>query len=226
MDELFHLGGVGLAIGAAVCSAVSNFSVRKATERGSTSDAVFVVAAVNVAILLPAVGVAYRLNYGLTCTSLLSFIVAGVLGTLIGWALMFASINEIGASRTAPIIASWALITTALGVLFLDGTLSAIHGVGVVLVVAGIAVIAWKTSDDNPDDLLCRELLVGMSIPFMAALAIGWEPIFADVGFSEGTPALVGLVVKSTAAITSIGVYPWWRDELPSRSILRGTNER
>ena len=226
MDGLSHLGGVGLAVGAAVSSAVSNLSVRKGTERGSTADAVFVVAVVNVGILLPTVGALYHSNYGLTPASLLSFGIAGALGTLIGRALMFTSINRIGASRTAPIIASWALIATALGALLLDETLSAIHGVGVVLVVTGIAVIAWQTSDDTPDDLSRRELLAGMSIPFAAALAIGWEPIFADVGLAEGTPALVGLVVKSTAAVGGIGLYLWWRDALPSRSVVRGTDGR
>ncbi|MFB6251748.1 MAG: EamA family transporter [Halobellus sp.] len=219
-----HPVGFGLAVGAAVCSAVSNLSVRKGTERGSTADAILLVAICNVAILLPIVAVVYYPDYGLTRTSLLSFVVAGVLGTLIGRALMFTSIDRIGASRTAPIIASWALISTGLGVVFLDETLSLTHSVGVVLVVSGIAVIAWLTSNDNAADLSGRELLIGLSIPFLAAVAVGWEPIFANVGFDEGTPALVGLSIKSVAAVSGIAGYLWWRDALPAGSTLRGQN--
>ncbi len=226
MVGLVHLAGVGLALGAAISSAVSNLSVRRGTERGSTYDAILIVTVVNVVILLPVVGLLYYPNYGLTWTSLLSFVTAGVLSTFIGRGLMFASINRIGASRTAPVIASWALISTALSAIFLDETLSFIHGVGVVLVVSGIGAIAWKTSNDNPDDLSRRALLTGLLLPFAAAFAIGGEPVFANVGFSEGTPALVGLAIKSIAALVGLGAYLWWRDELPSSSAVREIDVR
>lgn len=226
MVEVSHLLAVGLAVGAALSSASSNLCVRQGTDSGTTEDAIFVVSIVNVAVLLPVVVVRYYPNYGLTRLSLVSFAIAGILGTLIGRALNFISIAKIGASRTAPILASWALISTVLGVVFLDETLTAVHGVGIVLVVVGVAVIAWLTSNDNPEDLPRRELLVGLLIPFGAAVAVGWEPIFANVGFDEGTPPLVGLAVKSVAAALGFGLYLWWDDDLPDRSMLRGTNAR
>ncbi|WP_336021635.1 DMT family transporter [Halobellus salinisoli] len=226
MAEISHLLAVGLAIGAAVSSATSNLSVRKGTDDGETVDAIFVVAIVNVLVLLPVVAVRYYPDYELTWLSLVSFAIAGVLGTLIGRALNFVSIDKIGASRTAPIVASWALISTVLGVVFLDETLTAVHGVGVLLVVVGVAVIAWKTSNYNPDNLPRRELLIGILIPFGAAVAVGWEPIFANVGFDEGTPPMVGLAVKSLAAALGFALYLWWDDDLPDRSVFRGTSAR
>ncbi|WP_144906410.1 DMT family transporter [Halobellus captivus] len=226
MVEISHLLAVGLAIGAAVSSATSNLSVRQGTDSGRTKDAIFVVSIVNVLVLLPIVAVRFYPEYGLTRLSLVSFAIAGILGTLIGRALNFASIDKIGASRTAPILASWALISTVLGVIFLGETLTAIHGVGIFLVVGGVAVIAWKTSNDNPEDLPRPELLIGLLIPFGAAVAVGWEPIFANVGFDEGTPPLVGLAVKSIAAALGFALYLWWDDDLPDRSVVRGTNAR
>lgn len=226
MVEVSHLIAVSLAIGAALSSASSNLCVRRGTDSGTTKDAIFVVSLVNVAVLLPLVAIVYYPEYGLTTRSWLAFAVAGILGTLIGRALNFASINKIGASRTAPILASWALISTVLGVVFLAETLTPMHGVGVVLVVGGVALIAWKTSNDNPDDLPRRELLVGILIPFGAAVAVGWEPIFANVGFAEGTPPLVGLAVKSVAAAIGFGLYLWWNGDLPKSSVVRGTNAR
>jgi len=221
-----HLLAVGLAITAALSSAASNLSVRRGTEEGRTYDAVFVVSLTNVAILLPIVAVRYYPHYGLTWTSLVSFAVAGVLGTLIGRALMFTSIARIGASRTAPIIASWALFSTLLGFVFLGEGLSPVHGVGVLLVVGGVAVIAWRTSNDDARSLSRRELLVGLAIPLLAAIAIGWEPIFATVGFAQGTPALVGLVVKSVAAATGFGLYLWYHGELPRATHVVGSKGR
>lgn len=226
MVEVSTLIAVSLAIGAALASAVSNLCVRKGTDSGTPKDAIFVVSLVNVVILLPLVAVVYFPTYDLTQTSWLAFVVAGVLGTLIGRALNFTSIDTIGASRTAPIIASWALIATVLGVVFLEETLTPIHGIGVVLVVSGVSLIAWKTSNDNPDDLPRREVRIGILIPFGAAVSIGWEPIFANIGFAEGTPPLVGLVVKSIAAAIGFGLYLWWDNDLPDASVVRGTNAR
>lgn len=67
-------------------------------------------------VLVPLVGIAYYPDYGLTKTSLLSFTAAGLSGTMLGRVFLYASIDRIGASRTAPIIASWALIASVLGV--------------------------------------------------------------------------------------------------------------
>lgn len=221
-----QLLGVTLAVGAALASAGQYLFIRKGTVEGAPFTAVFVVMVINVVVLVPLVGVLYYPRYGLTWTSLVAFVAAGLLASLLGRVLHFESIGRIGASRTAPILASWALIASVLGVLILGETMTASHALGIVLVIGGIAVIAWETSNDNPDDLPRRELLIGLLIPFGAALAVGWEPILANVGFSEGTPPLVGLAVKTLAAVVGFSVFLWWRGAVPKRSELRTTDMR
>lgn len=226
MVELTHVVAILLALGAAIASASQNLFVRIGTDRGNVHDAVIIVMVTNAVVLLPVVGVVYYPDYGLTRVSWLSFIAAGILGTLLGRLCMYTSIERIGASRTAPIVASWALISSVLGVLLLGESLAPIRALGIVLIVSGVTAIAWETSRENPEDLSRDELLVGLSIPFGSALAFGWEPIFANFGFTQGTPAPVGLVVKTVFATLGFSLYLRWRNALPDRSVVRANDTR
>lgn len=226
MLEQTSLIAILLSLGAALSAAANNLCVRIGTEDGKTYDAVVVVMVVNLVVLLPLVAIVYYPDYGLTRRSWLAFIAAGVLGTLFGRLFLYTSIARIGASRTSPIVASNALVATILGVLLLDETLVPAHAVGIVLIVVGVGAIAWETSHGNPDDLSRRELLVGLLIPFGAVFAYGWEPIYASYGFAEGTPAPVGLVVKTVAATLGFTLYLRWRGALPEPTIVRGANVR
>lgn len=226
MVEATHLLAILVALGAALSAAAHNLLVRRGTEGGRALHAVYVVILVNLVVLVPTVGVWYYPDYGLTPTSWVSFVAAGLVATMLARLLMYTSISTIGASRTAPIVAAWALVSTVLGVLLLSETLSLLHGLGILLTVAGVGVIAWETSQENPEDLSRRELLVGLLIPFGAALAYGWEPIFANFGFAEGTPAPVGLAVKTVAATVGFTAYLRYRNALPDPEVLRSGDTR
>ncbi|WP_313696225.1 DMT family transporter [Halorarum halobium] len=226
MVDVTTLVAVLVSLVAALGIAAQNLFVRKGTDEGRATDAVVVVIAVNVLVLLPSVAVLYYPDYGLTPVSWLSFAAAGMVGTMLGRILSYTSIERIGASRTAPIVAAWALVSTVAGVVFLDEALSAIHAVGIALVVVGIVVIAWETNHENPDDLSRRELSLGLLIPVAAAVAYGMEPVFAKFGFAAGTPAPVGLVVKTVAAILGLVLYLRFRGGLPARSTFRSADMR
>lgn len=221
MVEVTHLVAVVLALGAAVAVASHHIFVRMGTDEGDPLHAVLVVMIINTLVLLPVVVIGYYPAYGLTVRSWLSFIAAGILGSLLGRALLYTSIERIGASRTVPIIASWGLPSTVLGVVILGEALTPVHGVGVVLVVGGATIIAWETGRENPTNLSRRELAIGLALPFAAALAFGSEPIFASFGFAEGTPAVVGLGVKTLAATLGFVLYLWYRGAIPATSAVR-----
>jgi len=179
-----------------------------------------------VLVLLPIVLIIYYPEYGLTSTSVVSFIAAGIAGTVIGRAFMYMSIDQIGASRTAPVVASWALLASALGVVLLGESLTPIHGLGIVLVVLGVAVIAWETANDHYSTRTQMETIAGLMIPLAAAFAYAWEPIFANVGFSKGTPALVGTVVKTAAAVLGFTLYLRWNSALPGWPTVQSDSMR
>lgn len=226
MVELLHAVAVVVSLGAALSAASHNLLVRRGTETGDALQAVYVVILVNLLVLVPTVAVWYYPDYGLTPASWVSFAAAGLVATMLARLLAYRSIATIGASRTAPIVSSWALVSTVLGVALLGETLVPAHGLGVVLTVVGVGVIAWETGQENPDDLPRRELLVGLAVPFAAALAYGWEPIFANYGFAEGTPAPVGLAIKTVAAALGFTAYLNFRGAVPGRAEFRSPNTR
>lgn len=226
MVDPTHLLAIGLALLASVSNAFQNIFIRVGTDEGKPLDGVIVVMLVNTLLLLPVVVFVYFPDYGLTQTAWLSFIGAGLFGTLLGRALMYTSIDKIGASRTIPIIASQTLFATVFGVILLEETLTQIHGVAIVAIVVGVSVIAWETSHSNPEDLSRRQLLLGLLIPFGAAIAYGSEPIFASFGFGQETPAPVGLIIKTTAATISFTLYLRLQGALPSPTVLRSDNTR
>lgn len=221
-----QLLAAALSIGAALVGAGHHLLIRVGTDEGRPQDAVLVVMVVNVAVLVPVVGVVYYPEYGLTSRSVLSFVAAGVFGTLLGRLFLYTSIDRIGASRTTPLIATWVLISALLGVVVLDESPTPAHAVGIVLILLGVAGIAWETGSENPDDLSRRELALGLVFPLAGALAFGAEPIYASLGFAEGTPAPVGLVVKTVAATLGFTLYLGWRRSLPGTVAFRGRDGR
>ena len=226
MIEVAHLVGIVVALVGAAANGASQLWIRVGTRGGRPYDAVLVVMITNIAVLVPLVAVRYYPDYGLTRLSWLSFVAAGVLGTMLGRLFMYTSITRIGASRTAPIVAAQALVATVFAVVILGERLSPLRVLAIVLIVAGVAGIAWETTQENPEDLPLRALLVGLLFPLGAALAYGWEPIFATVGFREGTPAPVGLVLKTVAATLGFLGYLRWKNALPGRSSLRSPGTR
>lgn len=226
MIEITYIVAIVVALGAATASASQNLLIRVGTERGTPFDAVFVVITVNVLLLVPLVLLVYFPSYNLTGISWGAFIGAGLVGTLMGRLFMYTSISRIGASRATPIVASWALISSVLGILLLGEAVSPVHAVGIVCIVTGVGVIAWETSHENPDNLGRRALIIGILLPVGAAMAYGMEPIFANVGFREGTPAPVGLMVKTVAAYLGFSLYLRLHHALPSWRVLRSRNTR
>lgn len=215
-----------LALIAALAGASHNLFIRFGTEHGSIRDAFFVVMTISTVILVPAVLIYDYPSYGLTAISWLAFLGAGLIGTMLGLICLYGGIQTIGASRTTPIVASSALVATVLGIVLLGESLTAIHAAGIVLIVVGIAVIGWETSHENPDNLSRRELLLSLTLPFGAAIAFGLEPIFANYGFAEGTPATVGLAVKTAVAWAGFLVYFRLKGALPRLTKMRSADMR
>ena len=226
MFELTNAVAVLITLGAALALASQSLFLRIGTSDGHPSDAVFIVILVNLALLLPPVAIFYYPDYGLTWTSVLAFVGAGICGTILGRLLKYTSISRIGASRTEPITATNALFATILGVVLLGESMTPIHWFGVLLIVGGVAAIAWETSHKNSEELSSRELVIGLLIPFAAAFMYALEPIFATIGIDDGTPVLVGLVLKTIVAAVVYTGYVWWREDRTGTGILPVKNRR
>lgn len=213
--------GILLSLLAAIGFAGQFIGVRLGTDNGTVTDAVLVVLLCNVVIVAPIVAVRNFPSYSelFTPVSIVSFVAAGIMATFIARMLLFKSIDAIGGSFTAPIFASNVLFATIFAVLFLGEGLTAIHFVGILLLVVGIAVISWETAVSTSVDRSFRDTGVLLVVPITAAALIGLEPILISIGLTEGTPVLPGFLLMATAGTISFVSYLLWTRSLNPISV-------
>lgn len=212
-----ELVGAAFALGAALMTATTTLTLRVGTDSGRANDALVVVLACNVAILIPITGILYYPAYGLTVRSVWAFVLAGLVGTMLGRAFYFTSIETIGASRSDAIKASQPLHATLIALVVLGESLTLAHFIGILLVMVGVGLVSLEMTADGPEDVSRRTLLVGILLPLAASFFYGIEPTFAKLGFAEGTPVLVGLTIKTVAATIGFVAYLRYRNGLPTR---------
>lgn len=205
--------GVGLAALGAVGLAVMSLAVRYGTVSARSADALVVVLAVNLAVLVPAAVVLGDPLATLSVRSIAAFGAAGLLGTLAGRALHYEGIKRVGSSRAEPIKSSQPLHATLVAVVLLGEVVTAGHAVALVAIVAGIALVSYEHGRAGEGPVSAQ--LRGLAWPMGAAFFYGVEPTFAKMGFAAGTGVLPGLVVKTVAAGAGFVGYLWWRDALP-----------
>jgi drug/metabolite transporter (DMT)-like permease len=211
--------GVSLAVLATVAVSLTTLSVRVGTADGGTFDALLVVLLTNAVVFVPLATVLYFPDFGITLRSVAAFFGAGVVATLIGRSLTFVSFRRIGASRTEPIRSAHPLTATLVAVVVLSEAVSLLRLFGIGLVVVGVAYISWEASQTDVavlDDTSSWALL----IPMGAAFFYGLEPTLAKIGLAEGTPPLVGLGIKTLAALGVLAVYLFVRGSLPDSDSL------
>lgn len=208
--------GALVAVLAALGWAGQYVFIRLGTRTGSVTGAMLVSLACNVALVVPAVAVVHYPDYGLTARSATAFAGAGLAGSVLSRVAQFEATRTIGASRTAPVVSSTALVSAFLAVLFLDETLTVPHLAGVVLIVGAVAVISRETARDEGTVDSLADAGAYLLLPVLAALALGVEPILLKVGFDAGTPTFVGLAVMLSAAAVGYAAFVAARDGLPA----------
>lgn len=212
-----ELVGAALAIGAALMTATTSLTLRVGTDRGRASDALVIVLFSNVAILIPLALVLHYPEYGVTYRSAVAFLLAGLVGTMLGRAFYFTSIEKIGASRSDAIKASQPLHATLIALVVLGESLTPLHFAGIMLVMFGVGLVSLEMTSDGARSVSRRTLIVGLFLPLAASFFYGIEPTFAKIGFAEGTPVLVGLSIKTVAATLGFVAYLRYRGAVPTR---------
>lgn len=198
--------GIALASVAAFTFALYYLCVRLATDTGRVHDVMLISLVVNVILIVPLVGIFHGIPT-VTTQSILAFIGAGIVGSLLARLVVIKSVEAIGASRTSPVVASNVFFASLLAIILFDEQLTAQHLVGIVLIVAGVAAITWETAhEDNPDASL-RDLGPSMFLPVLGAILLGFEPILVTFGLEGGTAVLPGVAIKATAATLGFTLY-------------------
>ena len=217
--------GVVFALGAAFAVSFMALTIRMGTNDGKVTDTLFVVILTNIVVFVPLAGVLYYPHYHLTLNAVVAFAAAGLAGTLLGRAFTYTSVERIGASRTEPIKSSQPLHATLIAVIVLQEFVSTVHMIGIVLIVVGVATISWETTRGSGRDVQ-NVKPIELVFPLLGAFFYGIEPIFAKIGFAEGTPVLVGLSIKTLVAFIAVGAYLGWRNTLPRDLSFRNASLR
>lgn len=205
--------GIVFAVLAALALAVQALCLRMGSREPTPDDApkaldaLFVVLICNLVAFTPFAFWIYFPDFDITRRSLTALVAAGLCGFFIARLFHYASINVVGASRTEPIKASQPLHATIIAVVLLGETVSAIQLLGIVLITAGVAAVSWETTATNRLGLSRKQLVVGLSLPFLAALFYGIEPTLTRIGLLEGTPVLVAGVVQAGVALGALLAY-------------------
>lgn len=197
------MSGVLFAITAGITFGLFQAINRRANANADPYRSTFALLAIGTVAL--AIASVLSQDLGLLAIAPLSsfgfFAAAGIIHFFFGWTLLSLSQQQVGASRTGSAVAAAPLVGTLLAALVLGEQITAVIGVGVVLVVGGLAILALRGMGS---------LEGGVShIPWFglaAALSWGTSPLFIRWGL-EGLPApLIGVTVGLASAMLAYAV--------------------
>jgi drug/metabolite transporter (DMT)-like permease len=161
--------------------------------------------------------------------ALVSFSAAGLVHFFVGWTLLNASQDRVGAARTSPLLATTPLFGTLIAALTLGEIPSALTLAGLVLIVVGVYVVggeqarrsrasppvphaAHVTPHRSPSPRGAVRMAPASSAWAASAFGLGaalsWaiSPIFIRMGLEDLPSPLLGVTVSMVAATAAYGL--------------------
>lgn len=173
---------------------------------GSSLQASLVVVAVDTTLyglaLLVTTGLA--VSAGLEPAAVGLFVAAGVVGTALGRLAVFVGVDRVGASVNSAVISTRPLFAGILAVGLLGEPVTPVTVAGIVVVVAGLALLALSRGGDvtgwQPRDLL---------FPLAAAVAFGVGNVARKWGLDafDGVSVLQAVALNEVGALVALGSY-------------------
>lgn len=161
----------------------------------------FMVSSAGLATVITARGEVGML-VGAPMRSIGSFAAAGLIHFFVGWTFLTLGQQRLGAARTGGMVGTAPLFGTALAALVLGELIRPLGLVGVMLVVAGVALLSLRRTPLIPGEDLSPW---GVAFGLGAAVCWGTSPVFIRWGL-EGLPyPLVGVTVGLTATAMAYG---------------------
>jgi drug/metabolite transporter (DMT)-like permease len=162
-----------------------------------------VLAALYLAVLIPVMGLDVRLSPGQAGLLALS----GVIGLAFGDSFLFKAFGELGARVTMLIMSTSPAVAALLAWLVLHETLSVWGIVGILVTLAGVAVVVSGKNGGPAVPFAWR----GVAFGVLAAIGQGVGLIFAKMAFMEGE--INGFVALGVAESRSSGSFRVFRTD-------------
>lgn len=140
---------------------------------------------------------------GVDATAFAIFFVAGLIGTAVGRVAVFAGVHRVGASINSAGISARPLFATFIALVWLGEPVGPLTGIGVVVLVAGLVVLAVSKGGDlagwRPRDL---------AFPLAAALAFAVGNVMRRFGLTTtAVTTLQAVTVNETAALIGLVAF-------------------
>jgi len=208
--------GPMFALSSSVLLATFVLLIRKGTSdgRGTPDEAIMIVLVVT-AVLHGVSGlIRYAPHYRLDAVSVLAFMAAGLVGSVLGRRFFLEGIARLGAATADSLKASTPAFSFLWAVLLLRESAPWYAICGVAGISLGLMLLAqrgaisktFEASSVRPTDVL---------FPLVAAIFYSLEPICVRVGLTRGTPVLLGLSVQSMTAVLLYLAYAALHNKLP-----------
>ena len=185
------------------------FGLFQSVNRASVEDldlyrSTFIQLVVSAVILSVATAVSGDVSplRSIPATALLNFSLAGLAHFVVGWTLLNASQQRLGAARTGPLIATTPLFGAIVAAITLGEVPGFVTTLGIATIVAGAFVVA------SGEGSLGRLRMSWRSSSFGLGTALCWaiSPIFIRRGLEEFDHPLAGVTISMLAAVGAYAV--------------------
>jgi drug/metabolite transporter (DMT)-like permease len=133
-----------------------------------------------------------------------------LIGLAVGDSLNIRAMHAIGVARAMPISATYPIITALLAVAFLGEEMSLRLGLGIVLVVAGVALVAYQRSPRGvvrpPEDVAPVSTRVGIVMALGASVCWALSAVLVKPSLSEVDPLVANAVRLPVAFLVLVGL--------------------
>lgn len=197
------------------------FDKRGMAAGGGSVQASIVVVCVELAFYWAVLGLFYRESAfaGLSIEILAVFVFAGVIGTALGRITIFVGVDRVGASLNSAILSTRPLFATLIALAALGEPLGPLTAIGIVILVAGLSLLAVSKGGDLAGWTL-RDLLW----PIAAAATFAVANVARRYGMVESPiSALEAVTINETAGLVALAAYVVARGRTDVLSMPRET---
>jgi len=226
--ELFgELASIGTSLAYSFGSVVFTFAGRSVGTGLLNRTRLALALLFTVLLHLALTGTLYPVN---TSSSVFGWLAAsGVVGYVIGDAFLFEGFVLVGPRLTMLVFASAPVLSTIMAWVFLNERLSAIEIAGIVVTIAGIAIVvgdppktgrAETPQAETPRSETAlrdrRQYALGLLAAFGAALGQAGANLLSKIGLAGGLPAISGNAIRLTAAVVVAWLLAIFRRQIVS----------
>ena len=154
---------------------------------------------------------------------------SGVVGFVLGDACLFQGFVMVGPRLSMLMMALAPVLSTVMAWVFLHEGLSVVETVGIIITMAGIALVVSESHGKEDNETLHEDrriYMIGLLFAFGGALGQAGGSLLSKIGLASGIPAISGNAIRLTAAVILIWVWATLRGQTNATYQIIRRNQR